>query len=134
MSEEAIQFHARFDTLLLLLDTDLKKLASDIGISKDTLYSMRSAKRTPSYDTLFALKSKYPMVNLDYLISGLGKPLLGFSEYIKVETKPSQVKDDLPKYNPPFIIDNTLQNLISEWNDTNKAMLEYFKSNTPHKN
>lgn len=124
----ANKYHERFKHVLDLLDISYRELANKTKIPEKTFYSMKSAGRTPSFDTLSTIKESFPMINMDYLISGQGKPILGLSEYIDVK---SPVKT---KVNEPAEVysgsDNVLQKMLQRFIESNEAQVEQTKAFT----
>ena len=58
------------------LITDYKTLAIDMGVHKSYISDLKSKRKKISIDFLARMKSKYHVVNLDYVVLDLGEPLL----------------------------------------------------------
>lgn len=58
------------------LIVDYKTLAIDMGVHKSYISDLKSKRKKISVDFLACMKSKYQYVNLDYIILGLGDPLI----------------------------------------------------------
>lgn len=113
--------HQRLQKVLNALATDQKEIAKKIGKHEVSVSRMVNGVIDPSFDTLVALKKSYPMININYLVSGEGPMFLSNSEM-------SYVNEDEHHYGSPPI-----EKILKEFTEVNSALLDFLRANTPKK-
>lgn len=61
------------DTALI---SDYKTLAVDMSVHKSYISDIKAGRKKISLEFLGRMKNRYPRINLDYIVLGLGTPLL----------------------------------------------------------
>ncbi|RTQ46080.1 XRE family transcriptional regulator [Hymenobacter gummosus] len=79
----------RLQQLIQLLDAkSVSHFAAAIGVSSTVLANMLGGRKSkPSFETLEKIKAAYPRVNLEWLVTGQGQPLLTPASYAAPETE-----------------------------------------------
>jgi transcriptional regulator with XRE-family HTH domain len=77
----------RLQQIMQLLDIkSVSHFATAIGVSSTVLANMLGGRKSkPSFETLEKIKAAYPRVNLEWLVTGSGQPLLAPATYAAPE-------------------------------------------------
>lgn len=110
--------HQRLQKVLTALATDQKEIAKKIGKHEVSVSRMVNGVMDPSFDTLVALKKSYPMININYLVSGEGPMFMSVSDL-------NYANEDQAGYGSP-----ALENILKEFTEVNGALLDFLKANT----
>jgi predicted transcriptional regulator len=113
--------HQRLQKVLTALATDQKEIAKKIGKHEVSVSRMVNGVMDPSFDTLVALKKSYPMININYLVSGEGPMFMSGSDM-------NYANEDQAGYGSP-----AMEKILKEFTEVNGALLDFLKANTTPK-
>lgn len=101
----------RFKTLLLKLNMNVRQFSKAIGYTNNvmTIGNIINHDRKPSFNTLERIKRHLPQVNTEYLLDGIGEPILDgdFSELFPILNNESETS---PEYIPKEVYDKMVEN------------------------
>lgn len=88
----------RLQELIKLLGAkSVSAFAGSIGVRSTVLANMLGGRMSkPSFDTLEKIKAQYPHVNLEWLVMGVGTPLLSASGTYAVPAEVSSIAQEPP--------------------------------------
>lgn len=66
----------RFDTMITSLGVTKNAFAKQIGVASTQIYNIIGGRNAPSFDLLSKIAITFPTVNLTWLLTGNGQPLL----------------------------------------------------------
>jgi len=113
--------HERLQRVLTVLAIDQKEIAKKIGIHEVSVSRMVNGVQYPSFETLASLKKHYPMININYLVSGEG-PMFMSTDGLSL-TNEEQFSYGL----------QGMEKILKEFTEVNSALLDFLKANTPAK-
>lgn len=75
----------RLEELMNLLHLSPTQFANEIGVQRATLQHILSGRNEPSLKIIMAIHNKYPDVELEWLLKGIGTPIPQLSQNTKPE-------------------------------------------------
>lgn len=76
------------------------QFASEIGVQRSALSHVLSGRNNPSLDFMMKIKTRYPEINLDWLLLGKGK-MTGLTEKKEKVQSPAPTKETLAEAEKP---------------------------------
>jgi hypothetical protein len=142
MLSQPLTVHERFTNVVNALGVKPPTLAVEIGMksTRDSmkLYNIMKGKAKPSWATIEQLVSRYPEINVEYILRGIGGPLLS-DPVLPVESLPDSRTVEVP-FLPVKAYGSFINNYdptspgLTELTDTypiNSAHLEYKEDGKP---
>ncbi|MDX1904646.1 MAG: helix-turn-helix transcriptional regulator [Thermonemataceae bacterium] len=73
---ENIELVERLKIIIDLKETQISKFADEIGVQRSNMSHIIAGRNKPSLDFLQKIIQRYPDVNTNWLLNGIGSPLL----------------------------------------------------------
>lgn len=73
---EAAQTARILKTVAITLGLKIHELAESLGVNRQQMYDYTMGKKVPKWPFWVNLKRQYPNLSGDYLLTGVGSPLL----------------------------------------------------------
>jgi transcriptional regulator with XRE-family HTH domain len=106
------------------------KFADEIGIQRSSMSHILSGRNNPSLDIIQRILRKYPHINSDWLVLGVGDMYAKSTSKLSLFDDINDIEEDLPKQQTENVIEET--NTIKEESQTeyvtnipmNKAIIQ----------
>ena len=104
-----MEFNDRITKVIEFSELSPAEFAEEIGVQRSSISHIISGRNKPSLDFITKIKSKFPDIEWDWLITGTGEMLIG-KEEAKIDDNQNSKEDDKP-------VKKSLPNLFSLIND-----------------
>jgi transcriptional regulator with XRE-family HTH domain len=120
MKTEEKKFQKIYLGVLEALNTTSYGIGKEIGVAANVLARLEKGENNPSYDYLSAIGEKYPQLNPDYLLTGVGSVLRGGN------ARPIGVMSNMEFVEVPFLSLEARATFIATYDDSATVELENF--------
>lgn len=90
--------HERFKQLMEIFNHNPYSFSEEIGVSSTVIYNIIGGRRSnPGFELLEKIKERYPEVDLNWLVSGIGSPLLDNDKMPEINFKIHELSKQLER-------------------------------------